>query len=159
MRRTKLLVMALIVATGCFWSTAASFPAPGDTILFGRHARQPEPFHRMIWEETAACLGADPVRPIESVAWAVADSIITFDGYLAYGISFMPFGRPPRDIIIERSHWHNPGIISHEAIHVLANTYDHTGPEWGCELPSPVALPLRRPGIGVVEEPDEGADA
>ena len=144
MNRIKLLLISCVTLTGCFWSSAASYPAPGDTMIFGRAPVTPTATHRLVWDEVSMCLGIEG-RDISTVSWSVADSIITFDGYLAYGISFMPFASTRRDVIIERTSWYNFGIISHEAIHVHANVYDHAGEEWRCEQPSPIDLPLRRP--------------
>lgn len=150
MHKIKIVFIALVTLTGCFWSSAAPYPAPGDTILFNRDLRAPTPLHRAIWDEVAICLGVD-ARPIESVSWSVADSIITYDGYLAYGISYMPFGTGRRDIILERTYWRDPWVISHEAIHVIGDIRSERGPEWACERHAMGARPLRRPGEGVVE--------
>ena len=149
MHKIKIVFIALATLTGCFWSSAAPYPAPGDTILFNRDVRVPTQLHRAIWDEVATCLGVD-ARPIESVSWSVADSIITYDGYLAYGISYMPFGTAHRDIIIERPFWRDPWVISHEAIHVIGNIRSERGPEWECERHALGPRPLRRPGIGAV---------
>ena len=149
-RRHRHLLMLLVAASGCFWASSATPPEPpsGDTQIFGRTPMRPSPLHRAVWDEVSACLGRD--RPIESVSWSVADSIITWDGYLAYGVSFMPYGSRRRSIIIERPSWENLNVISHEAIHVLGDTRfepEDGGWEWTCLIPATSVLPRRRPGV------------
>lgn len=103
----------------------------------------PTAFHEGVWNQVAQeCIGLDEYRHVRSVRWFRADSIINeTEGIVVYGLTALkPTGI---HVYIEKPHWDNPAVWSHEAGHALTLDMTEETAE-RCEFPSPVPLPVRR---------------
>lgn len=148
-RFAPLLVVAALACLPGGGVEVQGLPASVETKLFGRRPMARLHAHEGIWEDVKNCLaslgieGAIDAPPVWYVRWSVADSLKTADGFWAYGLTIYHDGAAPPEIILEAPYWLNPGIISHEAIHVITRDASHEGEAWGCEMPSYDALPPR----------------
>ena len=144
------IVLFLLLLTGCALSTAPNLSkytqiahASDGSRVMGLVEHPPMNIHSGVWYDTASCLGIFNPPPPTSIFWATADTLITPEGYLAYGMTVIVNG-VPKGIVVEADFWHFPAVLSHEAIHALTGRHDHFGPAWACQMISPVDLPLRR---------------
>ena len=148
--RLALVLVLLVLACGCATQAVQDglISLPGgdtETRIFGRKSMPLLNTHLGIFEDVRECLAAVGIEnstPAWAVRWSLADSIKMQDGFWAYGLTVSWTTETPQ-IIIEEPFWLNPGIVSHEAIHVLSKSGGHSGSAWRCEMPTFEALPLR----------------
>lgn len=152
MRAARLALLGVIVAllVGCVMSRGTSgLSLPGlhgglTSTIYGRRPMVLLRTHEGIWEDVRQCLGSRAADAPASwgVRWSLADSIRVEDGFWAYGLTVWRQIGPP-EIILEARWWLNPGIISHEAIHVMTQDSSHVGAAWLCVMPTYDPLPMR----------------
>jgi len=144
-RFVTLLVCALVLscASPTTFELVRDQATYGSARVIGLRQVAPLNMHLGIWRDVNECVSGEAPVPPEGFFWAVADTIITPDGYLAYGVTaFLPrLGAV--GIILERPYWAFAPTISHEAVHAITQNPTHEGAEWTCVMPSPVDLPLR----------------
>lgn len=130
-----------------FLLTVAVRPAGGQVVVgYGIRPLEIGYIHLGIWKDVSDCLGVefDPDMFVRT-RWELADSLITEEGYKAYGLSVVGGNEPPR-IVLEDGYQRHPTVISHEIIHILTkDPNDWSGEMLRCQLFGAGApLPLRR---------------
>lgn len=145
----KALTLALLLgalacaSAGSYAIYNTAFQETAGSEVFNFQRVHPGQTHLGVWRDVADCLDITAPRPAWDIYWAIADSIRTDDGLLAYGMTEILDGAAV-GIIIERDFWFNTAVISHETIHAISGEMDHEGPEWTCVMPIGVPLPERR---------------
>lgn len=155
MPRRALVVFALlafVVLTGCLHVHLPESLHPVTTAsqvstsaVYGRREVLPGWTQIGVFYDVASCLGVQsPLNPSTSLSWSIADSIKSEEGFYAYGATVLAEdGSTLAEVIIEKSFWWHPSVLSHEFVHVLMKDPSHEGPSWGCVIAPTTALPER----------------
>lgn len=120
----------------CLLAGCATFKPPatydrvashsGALVFRGISPIVPDPHMRGIWTTTQQCLQQTDTSP-DDVRWAVAEYIVDVQGkQLLWGVVAMVDWEdgPALTIVLDAMARHSDRVISHEAVHVIANVYD-----------------------------------
>ncbi len=138
----KALVLALALLFGALSSTQHIT----NVVLPGLQGWEETPLHSAVVYMVARCLGIHE-SAYTLIGWAVADQLVLVDsGIPAYGVTVLDPENRTALIVLERAYWLHPGVISHEAIHLLTGVEDDDYANmalWRCEMRLPQELPQR----------------
>jgi len=125
----------LILACAVLFAAPSTVSVGSSFALLGYQELLPTSLHIAIYHMVAKCMGREAALRV--AAWGAADAIIDLDtGAQAYGATVMVTDTSAV-VILERAHWLDARVISHEMIHIVGGLElgERTAdPAWRCEI-------------------------
>jgi hypothetical protein len=111
-----------------------------ELLLLRPQMQYPTALHSAVWEMVEGCTGRKYDGELQ---WAVADTIVGHpSGVMSYGVLIRRSDASPI-AVIERAHWLNPGVLSHELVHLVGNGDEDSPAMRRCVMRIGVDMPIR----------------